>query len=354
MVTSRAIVYSQYGEPSEMIKLYKYNIPDPSENEVLLQSLAHPINPSDLNQIEGVYPSRPELTKELGTNDPSAVGGNEGLFKVIGIGSSVTGFKIDDWCIPKNVNFGTWRSHAKTTENLLVKIPNTKISKTQAATLSVNTSTAYEMLTTIVNLKPGDWMIQNGGNSSVGKDVIQIAKKLGINTINVVRDRPTIEELKQKLYSLGATKVITEEENNSKEFSKTIKDWTKGSQVKLALNCVGGSSSTGIARKLSPNGVIATYGGMSKKPVNLPTSLFIFKNIKAVGFWITANSNNNPQQKLDTINQVLKFIQEGDIADFETDKKIIQLNTASDEEFLQSYKNAINDSKKSKQLIFYE
>ena len=36
--------------------------------------------------------------------------------------------------------------------------------------------------------------------------------------------------------------MITEEQNNSKEFGPTIKGWIKesGGEAKLALNCVGG------------------------------------------------------------------------------------------------------------------
>lgn len=36
---------------------------------------------------------------------------------------------------------------------------------------------------------PGDSVIQNAANSGVGQAVIQIAKTMGIRTINVVRDR---------------------------------------------------------------------------------------------------------------------------------------------------------------------
>eukprot|EP01089_Gocevia_fonbrunei_P018368 TRINITY_DN6184_c0_g2_i2.p1 TRINITY_DN6184_c0_g2~~TRINITY_DN6184_c0_g2_i2.p1 ORF type:complete len:130 (+),score=29.72 TRINITY_DN6184_c0_g2_i2:34-423(+) len=52
-------------------------------------------------------------------------------------------------------------------------------------------------------------------------------------------------------------------------------------------NGVGGPSATNIARYLADDGVLVTYGGMSKKPVQLPTSLLIFKNIQARGFWLS-------------------------------------------------------------------
>jgi NADPH-dependent curcumin reductase CurA len=37
----------------------------------------------------------------------------------------------------------------------------------------VNPATAYNMLSDFVDLKEGDWVIQNGANSSVGSSLIQ-------------------------------------------------------------------------------------------------------------------------------------------------------------------------------------
>lgn len=76
----------------------------------------------------------------------------------------------------------------------------------------VNPSTAYRMLKDFVTLTPGDVVIQNGANSAVGRAVIQIAKIMDVTTVNVVRSRENIAELKQELQGLGADYVWTEEE----------------------------------------------------------------------------------------------------------------------------------------------
>lgn len=55
------------------------------------------------------------------------------------------------------------------------------------------------MLLDFVNLKPGDVVIQNGANSAVGQAVMQIAKTMNVKTVNVVRDREDIDQLKQRL-----------------------------------------------------------------------------------------------------------------------------------------------------------
>ena len=58
------------------------------------------------------------------------------------------------------------------------------ISVEDAATLSVNPSTAYRMLADFTTLSKGDVVIQNGANSAVGQAVIQLAALRGL------RDEP--------------------------------------------------------------------------------------------------------------------------------------------------------------------
>lgn len=352
MVTARAIVYSNYGEPNDVIQLHKYQLPQPKGSEVILKAVAHPINPSDINQIQGVYPSRPELTTALGTAEPSAVGGNEGLFSVVEAGPDVSNFKKGDWCIPKGVNSGTWTSHTMATEKSLISIPKS-VPRNQAATLSVNTCTAYQMLTMYAKLGKGDWFIQNGGNSAVGKAAVQIGKKLGFKSISIIRDRPNVEELIKELKGLGATHVITEEQNEDRKFGKTVKEWLEGKEIRLGLNCVGGSNCTAMARKLGSDAHLLTYGGMSKKPVSLPTTLFIFKNLISRGFWITENSKKDPESKMETINAVVGLIEDGALKDTPVSENAVS-DGLSDEEFLALYKESIAKSAKAKQLIVYE
>lgn len=87
-----------------------------------------------------------------------------------------------------------------------------ELSPVEAAIMSVNPCTAYRMLKDFIPLKKGDVVIQNGANSAVGQCVIQMCQAEGIQSVNIVRNRPDIDELKQELQALGADYVLTEEE----------------------------------------------------------------------------------------------------------------------------------------------
>ena len=210
------------------------------------------------------------------------------------------------------------------------------------------------MLTYYEKLQPGDWFIQNGANSQVGRAAIQIGKKLGLNSLNIVRNRDNIDDLVKDLESIGATKVITEDDNNSKEFGSTIKEWLNGKEIKLGMNCVGGPSATGLARKLGHDATLLTYGGMSMKPVAIPTTLFIFKNLTAKGFWITANMKSLPGSREDTIKEVLKLMEEGVLTEPHYNETKVNLESLTDEELLNIFLNGFKNTKNGKQILHFE
>ncbi|KAG9231834.1 hypothetical protein BJ875DRAFT_498004 [Amylocarpus encephaloides] len=318
---AKALVYSKYGDPSNVLSLHTHSIsPSLPSNQLLLRTLATPINPADINQIQGVYPSRPPFTTLLGTPEPSAVGGNEGCFQVQSVGSAIKSVQKGDWVIMKNTGFGTWRTHALAKENNVLKIEDKEgLSPLQVGTVSVNPCTAYRMLKDFTTLEPSqDWFIQNGANSGVGRAAIQLGREWGYSSINIIRDRKTAEDteaMKKELLDLGATKVLTESELQSREGAAHIIDWTGGKNLKLGLNCVGGPQTQALTKTLSQGAHLVTYGAMSKQPLSVPTGLLIFKDIKFSGYWVSRWSDAHPEEKKKTVEEILTLTREGKFKD---------------------------------------
>jgi mitochondrial enoyl-[acyl-carrier protein] reductase / trans-2-enoyl-CoA reductase len=316
---AKVLAIKQLGEPKDVLHLHGHSISPPHADLLTVRFLASPINPADINQIQGVYPTKPTFTTALGTSEPIAVGGNEGVAEVISKGSGVKGVDKGDWVIMKRQGFGTWRTHAQTKADELVVIKNKDgLTPEQVGTVSVNPMTAYRMLKDFVTLKPGEWFIQNGANSGVGRAAIQLGKLWGNKSLNIVRKRETgMEELKQDLRSLGADVVVTDEEFESKGFRDQVKEMTNGGRepIRLGLNCVGGSIVNSMAKHLAPSAHMVTYGAMSKQPVTLPTGLLIFKDIHFDGFWVSKWSGENPEQKEACINEVLDLTRQGKFKD---------------------------------------
>ncbi|OCT80166.1 enoyl-[acyl-carrier-protein] reductase, mitochondrial [Xenopus laevis] len=286
-LSCEALVYRKHGAFSDVLHLEDMPLYYNGKDDIHIRMLAAPVNPADINMLHGNYGITPRLP---------AIGGNEGVGKVIKVGCSVNSVKPGDWVIPIDSGFGTWRTHAVCQADKVTSIPN-DISLISAATISVNPCTAYRMLMDFVQLNPGETVIQNGANSAVGQAVIQICSSMGINTINVIRDRSNVNTLIEKLKSLGATYVITEETLQKREMADIFKVVER---PKLALNCVGGRSAGDLFTHLRDGSTMVTYGGMSLKPTPVPAKAVIFRNIKLCGFWMT-------QWKKDHVHDVAKM-----------------------------------------------
>lgn len=347
ITTAKSVIYSEHGIPKDVISIHTHQLPDPTGDQVILKSLGFPINPSDINQLEGIYPSKPEKTTQYGTEKPSAIAGNEGLYEVIELGSGVKDLQLGDRVIPLFANSGTWTSHSIASEEKLIKLPK-DISTIFGATIAVNPTTAYQLVNDF-GLESGDWLIQNAGSSAVSQAVSQIAKTKGINVISVIRDRPNLKETVDKLVKQGATKVITEEENGDRGVSAEIAKLTQG-KLKIALNSVSGKSSSNIARKLAPDSTIITYGGMSKQPVTFPTSLFIFKNLKAIGFWVTESNKKDPESKRRTVASLVELYKNQQLEELAVQNNDWIYDEFSDEQIKELIVNALENGS-GKQFI---
>jgi trans-2-enoyl-CoA reductase len=216
----------------------------------------------------------------------------------------------------RNTGFGTWRTHALAEENNVLKVNKEGLSPIQVGTVSVNPCTAYRMLKDFESLREGEWWIQNGANSGVGRAAIQLGKQWGWKSINVIRDRPdeaATSRMKDELLELGATKVVTESELMDRGFSEQVKEWTNGGRekVRLGLNCVGGKPTSALVKCLSQGGHLVTYGGMSKQPLQLPTAALIFKDIKFSGFWVSRWSDAHIDEKKRTVDEILEMTRLG-------------------------------------------
>lgn len=141
----------------------------------MVKMLFAPINPADLNIVQGSYPTQPALP---------AVAGSEGVGQVVEVGPNARNLKVGDLVLPLRqglgklvvsgsyryqmlksekcflllllISLGTWRTVAKCAENDLFSFnPGEGVPIEYLATLSVNPATAFRMLQDFVDLKEG-------------------------------------------------------------------------------------------------------------------------------------------------------------------------------------------------------
>src|SRR5437762_5842831 len=288
-----AAAYEKHGNPPEVLRVESQPWPTPAQGEAVVKMQAAPINPADLNQIEGKYPIRAELP---------ATPGFEGAGVVVELGANATKLTAGALVIlPHNV--GTWRDAIAVRTDELVVVP-AGIEPVHAAMLKINPMTAWRMLHDYVQLQKGDWLIQNAANSAAGRAVIQIAHELGYKTVNVVRRAELIEELRGE----GGDIVLLDGENLRDE----VKTATSGSAIRLALNAVGGDGALRLANCLAPGSTMVTYGAMSLQPLKIPNGLLIFKDLRFRGIWINKwYDHATPAQRMEAFQHLFEMAKRG-------------------------------------------
>ena len=264
----RAVQLIAYGDPIEGLKYLDIPTPGtPGPNEVLIGVEFSPLNQSDLLLARGIYGTRPAL--------PTVIG-NEGVGLVLAMGPGVQNVKLGDRVLAPLSSF-TWRERMVLSADGLFALPSDADPR-QLAMLAINPPTAALLLSEYVNLKPGDWVVQNSANSGVGRWVIAFAKTRGVKTVNIVR-RP---ELAAELKAIGADVVVVD----SPDIAKEIKAAVGQAELRLALDGVSGPATGLLAATLSPHGTLVSYAAMSLAPMSISPLEVIFKPLTIRGFWL--------------------------------------------------------------------
>lgn len=290
----QAIRYHQHGEPQKVLRAELIELSQPGAGEVTAALRAAVIHPSDLGMIGGSYGRLPALP---------AVGGREGIGEVIAVGEGVQRLKVGDRVrMPEDL--GVWAEGVTAAADAFEKAPD-DLPLEMAAMAFINPPTAYRLLHDFVELKEGDWIVQNAANSAVGFCVAGLASCLGVRTINLVR---SVETWEAPLKAAGADVVV----DDASDWFKDLKNLTGGEKPRLGLNSVGGESVIKIIRALGQDGQCVTFGGMTGEAVRFPTRNLIFDNISLHGFWMDRwNRTRSAEERTKLQRAVNELIRSG-------------------------------------------
>ena len=261
----RHATFEHTGTPEGVVRVVDAKSQPLTADSVRIGMQFAPINPADINYLQGTYGKKATLP---------ATPGMEGTGTVLEIGSDVRSFAEGDQVILHN-HIGCWSQELTVPQTQVVRLA-AAIDPHQAAMLRVNPTTAWRLLTGYHKLQTGDWIVQNAANSGVGLAVIQLAKQLGVNTLNLVRRNSALEIC----HAVGAEHVLLDK-----------KGLQSPSQLEteppLAFNAVGGDSALRLMSLLAPKGTHITYGAMSRQPLKVPNKFLIFKEIQLRGLWVS-------------------------------------------------------------------
>jgi NADPH:quinone reductase-like Zn-dependent oxidoreductase len=281
----KALMHVAFGAPETALTLVELPDPKPGKGEVLVAVEAAPINGADLMSLAGrMRGEAPSLPQAFGT---------EGVGRVVALGEGVTRFANGDRVlVPKYL--GSFRELLVCKEDDTYHAPD-QGDAAQFAILSTMGQTAELMLQDHVPLKPGQWLLQNGGTSSIARLISGLAKDRGWKSISLVR-RPGVEE---ELKSYGADHVIVDP-GNAEELVKQVNAASDGVPMTAALDMVGGDLVSRMMRTLGRNGTLVLYGRQSGKYPEIEHTLIAQRDlmIRGMVMGVSWNKRSADQQRM--------------------------------------------------------
>jgi NADPH:quinone reductase-like Zn-dependent oxidoreductase len=258
----KAIVYTKYGLPSEVLRFEDVEKPIPKDNEVLVKVFASSINYGDNALIKG----NPKVARfSSGIIRPKyKIPGVDIAGRVETVGSAVKRFKPGDEVYGDiyNSGFGAYAEYVAVSENELAHKPS-NMSFKKAASVPQYGLVALQSLRDAGQVKQGQKVLINGASGGIGTFAVQIAKSFGADVTGVCSTKNL-----ELVHSLGADNVI----------DYTVEDFTQKEQrYDLVLDIVANRSASDYKRALSPNGryvavafnLIALLQGLVKRDKNV-------------------------------------------------------------------------------------
>jgi trans-2-enoyl-CoA reductase len=261
----KRILIDRYGRPEEVARCAEVeDVGAPAPGEVVFDVLAFPINPADISFCRGTYRLRPPLP---------ATPGAECVGRVTAVGAGVAHVGPGDLVI--NLQRENWAQRRRVAALDVIAIP-AGLDLRQAAMLRINPPTALLLLTDVVGLKPGDWVIQNVANSAVGRLLIRLARARGVRTVNVVRRASLCGELT----ALGADLCVVD----GPGLADAVKAGTGGPLARLGIDALSGQATARLSAAVAEGGVVCNYGSMSGEDPVMPRGALTSGGQTLVGF----------------------------------------------------------------------
>jgi NADPH:quinone reductase-like Zn-dependent oxidoreductase len=266
-----AAVFSQHGDPAEVLEHCEVSPPRPRRGEVRVRMIASPINPSDLLVVRGEYGRLPRLP---------ATPGFEGVGVVEESGGGLLGRRVLGKRVAViNAKGGNWAQQVVIPARQAVPVPRS-LPDEQVACFFVNPATALIMIERVLRVPRGEWLLQTAAASALGKMIVRLGKHLGFRTLNIVRRPESAEELR----GLGADAVI---DTSREELDARVPAITGAQGVRLAVDAVGGRLTGRVLNLLAPGGHLLNYGVLSAEPMLIPPRALLVGSKRLEGFWLS-------------------------------------------------------------------
>jgi len=261
----KSVVFDEFGSPGKVLRVEERPVPEPGQGQVRVRMMLSPIHNHDLMIVTGHYGYKPSLPHVPGT---------EALGVVDKLGEGVSTLKVG-----QRVTGGAsaaWAEYYLASARSLVPLPD-GIDDGTACQLVAMPMSAVRLLADL-EVKPGDWIVQNAANGAVGKMLARFAAERGINVLNIVRREEAVTELVAE----GIGNAVSSEHQDWQDRARAL---TQGAPVIRAIDSIGGRASDELMDLVAEGGRLVSFGALSGRPLQVTAENLLFKGATISAFW---------------------------------------------------------------------
>jgi NADPH:quinone reductase len=254
----------EFGHYRERLRWEACDVPEPSENGVVVAVRAAGLNFPDLLSIAGKYQVKAPLPFTPGLE---AAG-------VVTAAGPRSRFRVGQRLIANNL-WGAFAEQMAAPDASCFPIPD-GMSDADAAALLVIYQTSYFALVHRTTVVPGEFLLVHGGAGGVGTSAIQIGKALGAVVIATAGS----EEKLRICREAGADHVINHTEA---DFVEEVGKITRGHGADIVYDPVGGDTFDRSIKCLAFSGRLLVIGFTSGRIPEIKANRILLKNIGIIG-----------------------------------------------------------------------
>ncbi|MBY0377290.1 MAG: NADPH:quinone reductase [Gammaproteobacteria bacterium] len=292
MTTFKAAYYQSVGKAEDVLKLGRFELDSPKNNEVQIEIITSAVNPSDVKIRHGY---------EGPLRYPSFTPHSDGAGIVKACGSAVSQFKPGDRVWVYNAawerNHGTASTLINLPEEFVVPLPD-NTSFEIGACLGIPALTAAAALLSL-ECDRGDTIMITGGSGAVGMCAIQMAKMLGFKVMSTVRS----QEKARIATQMGADCVINTLTENPVE---KIQQYTQDQLLDGIVEVDFGGNLNWTIPALKLNGIIAAYASMGQKTPTIDFYPMMFKQITLKPIFVYVLSKSMRARAIELVQKALE------------------------------------------------
>jgi len=287
----RAIQITEFGGP-EVLVLRELDEPEPPDGFTVLDVLAAGVNWADTHQAENTYLAAAEL--------PLVPGGE------------VVGTTPDGRRVVALLNGGGYAERTVAHPSLMWEVPD-GVTDTQALAVVLQGTSAWHVLRTSAQLRPGESVAVHAAAGGVGTIAVQLAKRFGAGRVIGVASSEPKRVLARRL---GADATV---DSGAEDLTAALIEANDGSHVDVILEMVGGSTFEQSLSALAHFGRLVHFGqaGREGAPKVSPGKLMATSR-GVIGFWLM-HLIRYPRRLGEALEDMFEAIRAGELEVIEGD-----------------------------------